>query len=110
MALIPLQIKFLNMQRAASITQDIAARVDELGSLHGRIVRCHVSVEIPHKHHHSGNAIEVRISLALAGELVVTRKSSPTATPAKPVQQAFDALMRQMRKVSGNKLAAHKRR
>ena len=110
MALIPLQIKFLNMRRAASIEREIAERVDELGSLHGRIVGCHVSVELPHKHHHSGNAVEVRISLALPGEHAVTRKSSSAATPAKAVQQAFDALTRQMRKVTGKKLAARRRR
>ncbi len=108
MALIPLQIKFLNMRRAASIEREIAERVDELGSRHGRIVGCHVSVELPHKHHHSGNAVEVRISLALPGELVVTRKSSSAAAPAKAVQQAFDALTRQMRKATGKKLAARK--
>ncbi len=98
------------MRRAASIEREIAARVDELGSLHGRIVGCHVSVEVPHKHHHSGNAVEVRMSLAMPGELVVTRKSSSAAVPAKAAQQAFDALTRHMRKVSGKKLAARKRR
>jgi ribosome-associated translation inhibitor RaiA len=108
MPTIPLQIKFLNMRRVVSIEREIAARVDELGSLHGRVIGCHVSVELPHKHHQNGNAIEVRISLALPGELVVTRKSASAATPAKAVHQAFDALKRQMRKVSEKRVTARK--
>lgn len=105
MPAIPLQTKFLNMRRVVSLEREIVARVEELGALHGRVVGCHVSVELPHKHHHNGNAVEVRISLALPGELVVTRKSSPAAAPATAVHQAFDALKRQLRKKTGKKLA-----
>ena len=105
---LPLQIKFLNMRRLVSLEREIAVRVEELRALHGRVVGCHVSVELPHRHHQSGNAVEVRISLALPGELVVTRKTSSAAAPATAVHQAFDALKRQMRKVSGKRLAARK--
>jgi len=108
MATLPLQIKFLNMRRMASIEREIGERVDELQALHGRVVGCHVSVELPHKHHQSGNSVEVRISLALPGELVVTRKTSSAAAPAVAVHQAFDALKRQMRKVTEKKITARK--
>lgn len=104
-AVTPLQIKFLNMRRMTSLEREIGERVDELQALHGRIVGCHVSVELPHRHHQNGNTVEVRISLALPGELVVTRKKSSAAAPAVAVHQAFDALRRQMRKVSGKKIA-----
>jgi ribosome-associated translation inhibitor RaiA len=106
---IPIQIKFLNMRRLASLEREIAGRVEELQSLHGRLVGCHVSVEVPHRHHQSGNSVEVRIALALPGELVVTRKTSSEAAPATAVHQAFDALKRQMRKVTGKRIAARKR-
>jgi len=108
MTTLPLQIKFLNMRRMASIEREIAERVEELQALHGRVIGCHVSVELPHKHHHVGNKIEVRISLALPGGLVVTRKQSSAAAPATAVLQAFDALKRQMRKATEKQIAARK--
>ena len=107
---LPLQIKFLNMRRLASIEREIADRVEELQSLHGRLVGCHVSVEMPHRHHQNGNTVEVRIALALPGELVVTRKHSSAAVPATAVHQAFDALRRQMRKVADKRIAQRKPR
>lgn len=101
---LPIQIKFLNMRKLPSLEREIAERVEELRALHGRVVGCHVSVELPHKHHQSGNTVEVRIALALPGELVVTRKKSSAAAPAIAVHQAFDALRRQMRKVTEKKI------
>ncbi len=96
------------MRRLPSLEREIAVRVEELQAIHGRLVGCHVSVELPHRHHQSGNSVEVRISLALPGELVVTRKQSSEAAPATAVHQAFDALKKQMRKVIGKRLAARK--
>ncbi len=110
MAIVPLQVKFLHVRRMASLERDISERLRDLRNLHGRIIGCHVSVEVPHKHHLNGNAIEVRISLALPGELVVTRKSSPAAQPSIAVHQAFDALKRQVRKLKTKRIAARKPR
>jgi ribosome-associated translation inhibitor RaiA len=110
MPAVPLQIKFLNMRRMLTIEREIAERVEDLQSLHGQVIGCHVSVETPHKSHQTGNDLEVRISLALPGELVVTRKSTSAATPSVAVHQAFDALKRQMRKVAEKKIAARKPR
>jgi ribosome-associated translation inhibitor RaiA len=107
-ATLPLQIKFLNMRRLASLENEIAERVEELRALHGRVVGCHVSVEMPHRHQQNGNTVEVRIALALPGELVVTRKQSSAAAPATAVHQAFDALRRQMRKATDKKIAKRK--
>ena len=93
------------MRRLASLEREIAVRVEELRALRGRLVGCHVSVELPHRHHQNGNTVEVRISLALPGELVVTRKKSSAAAPATAVHEAFDALRRQMRKKTGKRIA-----
>ena len=110
MPTVPLQIKFLNMRRMMTIERLIAERVEDLQALHGRVIGCHVSVETPHKSHQNGNALEVRISLALPGELIVTRKSTSAATPSVAVHQAVDALKRQVRKVTEKKIAARKPR
>ncbi len=105
MASVPLQIKFLHMRRMASLERDITERVDDLQALHGRIIGCHVSVEVPHHSHQTGNGVEVRISLALPGGLAVTRKGSSEATPSVAVKQAFDALKKQLRKDSEKRVA-----
>lgn len=109
MAIVPLQIKFLHMRRMASLEREIAERVQDLRSLHGRIIGCHVSVEVPHHSHQTGNTLEVRISLALPGGLVVTRKMSSAAQPATAIHQAFDALKRQLRKTTEKKVAKRKK-
>lgn len=109
MATVPLQIKFLHMRRMASVEREIAERVEDLQSLHGRLVGCHVSVEVPHHHHQTGNTLEVRISLALPGDLVVTRKTSSAAQPSVAVHQAFNALKRQLRKATEKRVAKRKR-
>jgi len=110
MAGVPLQISFHNMRRMASVEREIAERVVELQALPGRIIGCHASVEVPHKHHQNGNTVEVRVSLALPGELIVTRKSTSAATPARAVHLAFDAIRRQMGKTAGKRIAKRKPR
>jgi ribosome-associated translation inhibitor RaiA len=109
MATVPLQIKFLHMRRMASIERDIATRVQDLQALHGRIIGCHVSVEVPHHSHQTGNGVEVRIALALPGGLVVTRKGAAAAQPATAVNQAFNALKRQLREQSEKRVAKRKK-
>lgn len=105
MATVPLQIKFLHMRRMASLERDITERVEDLQALHGRIIGCHVSVEVPHHSHQSGNGVEVRIALALPGGLAVTRKGSSEATPSAAIKQAFDALKKQLRKDAEKRVA-----
>jgi len=110
MATVPLQIKFLHMRRMASIEREVAQRVDELQTLHGRIIGCHVFVEVPHHSHQTGNTLEVRISLALPGELVVTRKTSSASQPSIAVHQAFEALKRQLNKMNEKRVTKRTRR
>lgn len=109
MAIVPLQIKFLHMRRMASLERDIAERVQDLQSLHGRIIGCHVSVEVPHHSHQTGNGVEVRIALARPGGLVVTRKGASASQPAIAIKQAFDALKRQLRKDTEKRVATRKK-
>ncbi len=109
MAIVPLQVKFLHMRRMASLERDITERVQDLQSLHGRIIGCHVSVEVPHHSHQTGNNVEVRISVAFPGGLVVTRKGSSASQPTTAIRQAFEALKRQLRKETEKRVAKRKK-
>lgn len=92
-----------------SLEREIAARVQDLQTLHGRILGCHVSVEVPHHSRQTGNAIEIRIALALPGGLVVIRKASSASQPSVAILQAFTALKRQLRKDTDKKVAKRKK-
>jgi hypothetical protein len=86
MAIVPLQIKFLHMRRMASLERDITERVQDLQSVHGRIIGCHVSVEVPHHSHQTGNNVEVRISVPNAAGWSESMSISPSTCSPSPVK------------------------
>ncbi len=94
----------------ASIAREIEARAQDLRALHGRIVGCYVSVEVPDHHKQTGRTLEIRISLALPGQLVVIRKVGAASQPAVVVHQAFEALRRQLKKTVDKKITKRTRR
>lgn len=67
-------------------------------SLYGfgdRIVSCRVAVSLPHRHHRTGMAYDVRVDVGLPrGTVVVSRHSDPSLRTA--VQGAFSAARRQV--------------
>lgn len=75
----PLQITFRNMEPSKILEESIRAEADKLNTFYERITRCHVAVEIPHRHHRKGKQCHVRVDLTLPGkELVIKRE--PTAS------------------------------
>jgi len=97
---IPLQITFRSMDPSASIESVIRERVSKLGRFHDRITRCHVTVDVPHRHHAQGKLFAVRIDITTpGGEIVVTRDPASDHSHedfAVVVRDAFDAATRQL--------------
>jgi ribosome-associated translation inhibitor RaiA len=97
---IPLQITFRDMTPSAAVEARIRERAVELDQYYDRIMRCHVVVHAPHRHHHQGKLFHVRIDLTVpGGELVVNRE--PAAHHAYEdvfvtIRDAFDAAQRQL--------------
>jgi cold shock CspA family protein/ribosome-associated translation inhibitor RaiA len=59
------------------IEEQIRAEVAKLASFYDRMTNCRVVVEIPHKHHRSGQHYHIRIAIEVPGsELVVIREPS----------------------------------
>jgi cold shock CspA family protein/ribosome-associated translation inhibitor RaiA len=75
--IIPLQISFRNMEVSDAVDARIREEVAKLETFYQGIMRCRVVVELPHRHHKSGDLYHVRIDMAVPGaRLVVKREPS----------------------------------
>lgn len=116
--MLPVDVVFRNMRRRVSAESRIRERAEALAQLYDRIERCRVVVEVPHRHHETGNRYQLRIELAVPGnDIVIDHDSSRRAraadvtTPRKSsetgaehrrlevaVQDAFDAAERKLKR------------
>ncbi len=71
---ISLKITFRDMAPSPAIEANIREKAAKFDELYDRVMRCHVIVEAPHRHHQKGKAYQVRIHLTVpGGELVINR-------------------------------------
>jgi ribosome-associated translation inhibitor RaiA len=100
----PMTITFRGMAPSEWMEADIRARAAKLETYCRRITKCHVSVDIPHRHHEDGNRISVRIDLTVPGEeLAVTHKSRKDIRVV--IGKAFDIARRQLREYTSRRRA-----
>jgi ribosome-associated translation inhibitor RaiA len=95
-----LQITFRGVSPSPAVKALIDERTERLAQVNPLIQRCHVVVEQPHRHHHKGRPLSVRIDIVTPfGEVVVTRaledihRHEPLQTL---IRDAFDAATRQL--------------
>ena len=97
---LPLQITFRNMEPTEAIEAKIRERSERLDRVYDRIMSCRVVVESPHRHHHQGNLVHLRIDLKVPnGELVVNREPNQHHAHEDAyvaIRDAFDAMQRQL--------------
>jgi ribosome-associated translation inhibitor RaiA len=60
---IPLQITFRGIEQSDAIESIIRERASRLDRFFDRITRCHVTVDMPHQHHHRGNHYAIHIDI-----------------------------------------------
>jgi cold shock CspA family protein len=120
MQLLP-QIAFRGFAASPELEAEVIDRVRELEDFCDRITSCHVVVEAPHHHHHTGNLYHVRIHVSVPRkELVVDREPSEHHASEQvlvALRDAFDAMRRQLedyvretrRDVKHHDLSAHAR-
>jgi ribosomal subunit interface protein len=98
--LLPLQITFRNMEPSAALEARIRKLAQRLEKFSSQIVRCHVIVEMPHKHGHQGSLYEIHVHLTTPGDTIVAnrehreRHSHEDAYVA--LRDAFHAVRRQL--------------
>lgn len=78
MTLIPVQVTFRDLAHDEALEQEIRDRVSWLEQFYPGIVRCHVLVEVPHRHRHDGRHVHVRIDMTVPGgpPIVVSHEPS----------------------------------
>jgi ribosomal subunit interface protein len=87
----PIQITFRDLHHSDAVENYVLARVEKLGSLASRIVGCHVTLELPHRHQHQGRHYRVRIDLHLPGGEVTVGKTHDDDRNDEDVYAAVDA-------------------
>jgi len=92
---VPIQIVFHEVQHSVALETRIREKVHKLESFHPNLMRCHVSVEQPHRHKHQGKLFNVRIALHLPGsEIVVNRDANEDVYVA--LRDSFGAARRKL--------------
>jgi ribosomal subunit interface protein len=97
---IPLKITFHNMEPAPGIESRIREKAEKLTRFSSRIIDCHVTVEVPHRHQHKGATYRVNVDLTLPkGEVVANRSHAADQSHEDvfvAIRDAFDAATRQL--------------
>lgn len=96
----PVQVTFRNMEHSEAIEADVREKAAKLEEFFDRIIGCRVVVEEPHRSHHRGKLVHVRIELTVPGrELVVSREPAEHHAHEDAyvaVRDAFRAMKRQI--------------
>jgi ribosomal subunit interface protein len=97
---IPLEILFRDMEVSSALEQAAREHAENLERYASEVLRCRVTVQAPHKHHHQGKLYSVTVDLHVPGaELVASR--NPSAHHAHEdayvaLRDAFKAARRQL--------------
>lgn len=91
----PVQIVFHEVAHSQALESLIREKAAKLAAIFPRLMRCHVSIEQPHRHKQQGKPFNIRIAMHVpGGELVVNRDQHEDVYVA--LRDAFDAARRQI--------------
>jgi ribosomal subunit interface protein len=97
---VPLQITFKGIEASPALEDRIREKAARLDRFEHDILRCHVTVEAPHRHQRQGRLFRARVEVFVPrGDIVVTRESPHDHAHEDPyvaVRDAFDAVVRQL--------------
>jgi ribosome-associated translation inhibitor RaiA len=96
----PIQITYRGLSSSPALEENLNRRAQRLQRLHPSITGCHVTIELPHHHHHRGNHYRVQVELALpGGSIIATRGDTPKQGYEDAhvvIRDAFIAVTRQL--------------
>jgi ribosome-associated translation inhibitor RaiA len=74
---IPLEIEFRNMDRSAGMETRIGQLAAHLEHFGVQIIRCHVTLEAPHRHQQQGKLFEATVRITTPGRQIVANNPHP---------------------------------
>lgn len=104
---VPVQLSFHGCDHSDALEAEIQADVAKIEAYYGRITRCRVVVELPHKSHAQGKLFHINIDISLPGAGHLLHNDHGT-NPAHDdvhvaVRDAFAAIESQLKKVIGKR-------
>jgi len=72
---VPVQVTFRDMLPSDAVTAHVEKRAAKLENFYDRIVKCHVVLEEPHRHHRHGKRFHARIEMTVPGKTLVVSKN-----------------------------------
>ena len=91
----PVRITVRGTDHSEALEARIRTKVEKFEEFFDHITSCHVTVEMPHKHHHQGNQFNVRIAINVPGdEIIVTKDHDEDVYVA--LRDAFGAAKRRL--------------
>lgn len=97
---LPLQVTFRDVDPSPTLearVRELAGRLDRFSD---QIMRCHVTVEAPHRHQHQGKLFDVRIDITVPDREIAIRRTHPVnhshEDPYVALRDAFRAARRRL--------------
>lgn len=87
---LPLQISFQHLPQSDEVEDIIYENAARLDGFCDHIMSCRVVVDVPHRHHKSGNLYQVRIDIKAPGEELVVNREAGQHTEYKNLRVAID--------------------
>ncbi|MFC1610075.1 HPF/RaiA family ribosome-associated protein [Myxococcota bacterium] len=94
-----MQIEFRGLSQSESIAEWIQAKAEELLGEFNEIIRGHVVVGRPHRHHHKGQHFHVNVHVTVPGAELIASRNGDVAheNVYLAANDAFRAMRRQLR-------------
>jgi|SRR5579883_1823676 len=97
---LPLQVSFHNTDPLPGVEEIIRDRAGRLDRYCDFIMSCRVVIDMPHKHHHTGNLYQIRLDITVPDDEIVISREASEHRAAKDlpaaIRDAFDAADRQL--------------
>ena len=97
---VPIEISFRDVDARQDVDELIHTEVAKLNQFFDHIQSCRVVIEVPHRHHRSGNSYAVHVQLGVPQrELVVNHEPSGSQDKENldtAIREAFRTLRRQL--------------
>lgn len=102
-----LRITFRDMDPSDAIDSYVRTRAAKLDKLFARITSCHVTIGMPHGHHH-GSHPTVRIELAVPGKELVVSHDHDNDKGLRDMHARIDAAFQDARRLLVNHLRSQR--